>query len=480
MREAAVIFLNGVRREVRGGDAMMMLADWLRGEEGLPGTKVVCAEGDCGACTVLRSFRGSGFDAVNACITTVAQMDGSHLVTVEGLERSGELAPAQEAMMKCHASQCGYCTPGFVMALTAMRERHATPSRTTVANYLTGNLCRCTGYEQILDAGCAMVAPKSHSLAERYRDAASVDVCNQVTSQPLSIVAPSIRFHAPTTLRAALALMASEDGCRVLAGGTDLGVPVNKGAAWAQTLLSLHLIPDLDLVEVGRRRVTVGANATLSCVRRACEGAVPEFARFLNLFASPQIKNTATLAGNVANASPIGDTLPFLFVAGGTLHLARRAPEHGRIERRELSIDQAFSGYRRLALQPGELITHVSFDATRKGETLRLFKVSQRKDLDISAVSAAFAITRVGNRSGEYPVIDGARVAYGGIAATPVRLAQVEDALRGELTPAKVASVASLITHAIAPISDLRGSSAYRRIVAANLFRRFADEVMRG
>ena len=489
MRDAAVIFLNGVRRDVRGRDALRMLAEWLRAEVGLPGTKIVCAEGDCGACTVLRSFRGSSFEVVNACITTVAQMDGSHLVTVEGLEEPGRYAPVQEAMQRCHGSQCGYCTPGFVMALAGMHERTARPTRKAVANALTGNLCRCTGYSQILDAGCAVDGGGAHALRERYLTPQLVEEAERAIEEPLELEAPPARFIAPTTLRGAMAVMATNPSCRIIGGATDLGVVVNKGGEWPATLVSLHLVSELGAVTVGRRRVTVGATATIEATRRACTTASPEFARFLNLFASPQIKSVATLAGNVANASPIGDTLPFLLVQGGVLHLAKRAEHGGAMSRRELPLSDAFVGYRRLALEPGELITHISFDRARERESLRLYKVSMRKDLDISAVSAAFWVThadepaarrRAASTSERYPVIAAARVAYGGVAATPVRLLEVESTLCGELTPAKVDTVAALIQAAIQPISDPRASAAYRRVVATNIFRRFADEVCRG
>ncbi|MSR29235.1 MAG: 2Fe-2S iron-sulfur cluster binding domain-containing protein [Phycisphaerales bacterium] len=489
MRDYSLIYLNGVRREVRGRDALLMLADWLRREEGLPGTKIVCAEGDCGACTVLRSFGGSEFEAVNACITTVAQMDCSHIVSVEAMARNGELAPAQRAMAECHGSQCGYCTPGFVMALSAMLERHESAPAKTVANYLTGNLCRCTGYSQIIDAGCAARASTAHSVSGRFLEPAAVVAVAKAAEEPFQIAAGSTSVYAPTTLRSALALAGSPAPCRVIAGATDLGVQINKGAPWPQILLSLHLVRELNFIRSARRHIEVGACATLAQLRRACGKAAPEFARFLDLFASPQIKNVATLAGNVANASPIGDTLPFLLVAGGAIHVASRALGRGPIARRVIPLTELFAGYRTLAVSHGEIITHISFDQTVAGETLRLFKVSQRRDLDISAVNAAFAVTRSDRPLSRrrsvadacaFPMIASARVAYGGIAATPLRLGAIEEMLVGELTPHKVESIAAQIAGSIAPISDVRGSADYRRVVAANMFRRFARELADG
>jgi xanthine dehydrogenase small subunit len=220
---------------------------------------------------------------------------------------------------------------------------------------------------------------------------------------------------------------------------------------------------------------------TLAEVRRVSENVAPEFARFLNLFASPQIKNVATLVGNIANASPIGDTLPFLLIAGGTVHVAGRPSGKGPIRKRAIAMTDLYLGYKQLALEPGEIITHVSFQRTPSREILRLSKVSQRKDLDISAVSGAFAVTLSAGRRGKAaPCVASARIAYGGVAATPVRMPDAEQALCGVLTPERIESVAQLIAASIAPISDVRGSGAYRRVAAANIFRRFGHEVLGG
>lgn len=465
----------------------MMLAEWLRKEVGLTGTKIVCEEGDCGACTVLRAFapRGSlesaplSFEMMNACIATVGQMDGSHLVTVEGMQCGAELSPAQEAMRTCHASQCGYCTPGFVMAISGMLERHAQADARTAANYLTGNLCRCTGYAPIIEAAVKVRANEKHAVARHYSNAHQIADALQARSQSMRIEHEGATLFAPATLREAVTFAALNPGFTVLGAATDLGVQVNKGKPLSRAILSLHLIDELYESKVSRRGADFGARVTLAQVRRVCESVAPEFARFLNLFASPQIKNVATLVGNIATASPIGDTLPFLLIAGGKVHVASRAGGKGPIRRRAIPITGLYLGYRKLALEAGEIITHVSFDRAKPREVMRLFKVSQRKDLDISAVSGAFSVSLGARRRGKPPTLASARIAYGGIAATPLRMPEVEDALCGELTPERVAAVAQLIAKSIAPISDLRASAAYRRVTAANLFRRFASEVLR-
>lgn len=489
MRDHALLHVNGVAREVRGREAFMMLAEWLRQEIGLPGTKIVCAEGDCGACTVLRAFDPPGassleapFEAMNSCIAIVAQMDGAHLVTVEGMERDGVIAPAQEAMRRCHGSQCGFCTPGFVMALSGMIEQHADEpiDRRMAANHLTGNLCRCTGYEPILEAACSLPRSDAHRVEPRYGTLDRRTRARSAMQVGFEIEHDGLRFAAPVSLAEACAFAATHPGCRVVGAATDLGVPINKGRPMPEALLSLHLVPELHEARVEESRIEVGARVSLSRLRHLCADLAPEFARFLDLFASPQIKNVATLVGNIATGSPIGDTLPFLLVADGRVHVARRGSGEEGLQRRRIPMAELYRGYRQLSLEPGEIITHVSFERTASDRFLRLYKVSQRKDLDISTVSAAFSV-RVDRsvRTGSVSIAE-ARVAFGGVAATPIRLPAVEEAMVGTLDAARVEANARLVAESIRPLSDVRGTAAYRSVVAANLFRRFGQELLDG
>ena len=564
MRDFVLIYLNGVRREIRGREALMMLGDWLRKEAGLTGTKIVCAEGDCGSCTVLRAFPDHAahahvdvgvqdgvkvganvgvivganvgadhatrsapleFEAMNSCIVTVAQMDGSHIVTVEGMQCGDELSPAQVAMKQCHASQCGYCTPGFVMAISAMLEKHgdANGARAHIAsdsgrrenvashggavsaqqidakmaaNYLTGNLCRCTGYAPIVEAALTVRATEKHSVAGRYsKPAAIADALNTATKS-LLIEHDGIKLFAPVSLREAVTFAAQNPGFKVLAAATDMGVQTNKGKPLPRALLSLHLVSELYQAKHSRSGIVVGARVTLAQLRRLCETSAPELASFLNLFGSPQIKNVATLVGNIANASPIGDTLPFLLIADAVVHVASRPGGKGPIHKRNIAFTDLYVGYKKLALTPDEIITHVSFNATDSKELLRLYKVSQRKDMDISAISGAFSFTLAGGakhsnfsndlqsiaarKTKSPPRVVSARIAFGGVAATPIRMPEIEAALVGEFTMEKAQAVAHMIASAITPLSDVRGSAAYRRVTAAKLFMRYASEVLHG
>ena len=543
MRDFVLIYLNGVRREIRGREALMMLADWLRKEAGLTGTKVVCAEGDCGSCTVLRAFpdlaaqpnfKGGAnvgghhathiapleFEAMNSCIATVAQMDGSHIVTVEGMQCGDELSPAQVAMKQCHASQCGYCTPGFVMAISAMLEKHggvngaranvdavakdgvrasATISAQPMdakmaANYLTGNLCRCTGYAPIVQAALTVRATEKHSVAGRYSNTAAITDALNTAKKSLLIEHNGVKLFAPVSLREAVTFAAQNPGFQVLGAATDMGVQTNKGKPLPRVMLSLHLVNELYQAKQSRAGIVVGARVTLAQLRRLCETTAPELASFLNLFGSPQIKNVATLVGNIANASPIGDTLPFLLIADAVVHVASRPGGKGPIHKRNIEFTDLYVGYKKLALTPGEIITHVSFNATDSKELQRLYKVSQRKDMDISAISGAFSLTLSGRakhsnsgndlqsiaarKTKSPPRVVSARIAFGGVAATPIRMPEIEAALVGDFTMEKAQTVAHMIARSITPLSDVRGSAAYRRVTAANLFMRYANEVL--
>lgn len=482
MRDYALIYLNGTRREIRGPEALLMLADWLRKEAGLTGTKIVCAEGDCGACTVLRALPSSEksplkFEAMNSCIATVAQMDGSHIVTVEGIQNGSDLSPVQKAMRECHGSQCGFCTPGFVMALSGALEHHQTLDEKTACNYLTGNLCRCTGYQPIIQAAIQAKAQDSHSVSKRYSKPAGIlDLLNH-RKQSLKLVSEKTLFFAPASLEEALQFVAENSGVRILGAATDIGVQLNKGKALPQFLLSLHLIPSLYEVEQLPDCFTVGARVTLSQLRRKIGKNQTEFARFLDLFASPQIKNVATLVGNIATGSPIGDTLPFLLVSEGEVCVAKWDLKRKAIVQRTVPFEKLYLGYRKLALEVDEVITHVTFRNPAPDQHLRIYKVSQRKDLDISTVSGAFSF-RI-QTSGKQKKIAQAKIALGGVAATPIRLSAIESQLTGkEITPELLSETAVQIGQSVKPLSDLRGTADYRRVLAQNLFKKYSLEVL--
>lgn len=487
-RSTAQFYLNGEFCEVGADQAGLMVSEFLRARRQLTGTKVVCAEGDCGACTVLKltpitagNKKFIRFLPVNSCILTVAQLDGSSLVTIEALTSGSEkLTPVQHCMRSTHASQCGFCTPGFVMALTGLVEKRLLSMDLSkiepkeAMNATTGNLCRCTGYLPIIESATQIEVSKCTPLDARFATRAQLKHLDQIRKRPLTLTHESFTLHAPTSLKMAQGILRSTAGSKILGAGTDLGVVHNKGISPLQQVVSLHLVSELHKIEFiktkGKTRVRVGARATLSELRDALEPREPEFAKFLDLFASPQIKNSATLIGNIANGSPIADTPPFLLTANTVVHV------QGPKAKRSIPFERFFLGYRKTALKAHEWIEAVEFDLTQK-ELFRMYKHSQRKDLDISTVNGAF---RLFFQKG---TIQEARLALGGVAATPVRLKKTEALLKKSSLPLDAVAIQTIVQTAqseIHPISDLRGTSAFRRaLVTGMLFKFFREELSR-
>lgn len=473
-RDFVVLYVNGRRHEVRGDPAWLMLSDYLRYEQRLTGTKVVCAEGDCGACTVLVGRPTSTppwrFVPVNSCVALVAQLDGCHIITIEGVAEDGELHEVQRAVVENHGSQCGFCTPGIVMAMLGHFEHHADApaSAKAVQNHLTGNLCRCTGYQPILDAAEDVSPARLRSVVARHHSPAVAADLTAVRARAVHLDSDLGVFVAPTCAADVVQARASSPSARLIAGNTDLGVLVNKGKLWpagtTRSAISLHLADDLLGVAVVGGAIVVGGAATLTELERAAEGAIPELARLLHVFASPQIKAIGTLAGNVANGSPIGDTLPALLALDAELELL------GPTGVRRVPLSQFYRGYKDMDLGPDELVFRIHIPIPSPASAFRADKVCQRKDLDISFVGAAYRLDLDGG------VIQSARVAYGGVAATAYRLTDVEMALVGvriDDAPA-LERVAGLIEAHVSPRSDVRGSAEARRLLSGNLFRRFA------
>ncbi|MGZ3693432.1 MAG: xanthine dehydrogenase small subunit [Bdellovibrionota bacterium] len=480
MRNAVVFFLNGKRQEISGQMAGMMLADYLRYEKSLTGTKIVCAEGDCGACSVLRYFpysKDPNFYSINSCITTVAQMDGSSLVTVDALAEENKLTPVQKAMKDCHGSQCGFCTPGFVVALTGLVEKKLSAGGATIGeqeakNALTGNLCRCTGYQPIIDAATSIKITENSSVKKRFLLPAQQKELKAICGTGVFFKAPGFSFFAPTSAKEAAVYLRKNKDARLIGAATDLGVQHNKRKIRLQKLLSLHLIPGLYDTKKTGNKFKVGARVTLTELRLALKKDIPEFAHFLDLFASPQIKNVATLIGNIGNASPIADTPPFLLAMNAVLIIA------GGASTRKLALEDFYLGYRKTALKAGEFLLGAEFQIPEKNASFGLYKASQRKDLDISAVNAAFLITWKDKVRGKAKEV---RVALGGVAATPVRLPKTEaHLLREPAVSESFLAAAKILQSEIQPIADLRGSDSFRRIMAESFLEKFFREKVGG
>lgn len=454
MRDHIQLSINGREHRVGGASAFKTLSNYLRYDVCATGTKIVCEEGDCGACTVLvRRSAAEPFAPVNSCIQSLTQLDGMSVVTVEGLRRDGELNAVQQAMVTCHGAQCGYCTPGFVMAMTALFESSDRASDQEIRAGLTGNLCRCTGYEPIIKAALAVDGASEPRLRERYTG--SIEDGGAVR-----IEAGGRIFFAPDTIENATAFKNEHPGCTIVQGGTDVGVWVNKRNFAAPAVLSLSRIAGLDSLMESSGTIYAGGRVTLAAFERFVRDRIPELYRILNVFGAPQIKNAGTLAGNIANASPIADTLPYLFIADAVLELT------GVAGVRRVPIGSFYRGYKMLDLQPDEIITGVEIPSTGS-DLVKLYKVSRRKDLDISAFTAAVRLRMNGER------IDRATVVYGGVGPVVLRLPQTEAFLAGRTATLTTFEEAGRIARGeISPITDVRGSRDYRLQLAENILAR--------
>jgi xanthine dehydrogenase small subunit len=471
MRDYVLLHINGQPHEIRGGAAFGSLSDYLRYGIAQIGTKVVCAEGDCGACTVLLGRARDGaidYRIVNSCIQYVYQLDGAHIVTVEGLRRDEQLTPVQEAMVCNHGSQCGFCTPGFVVAMTSLCERQTNPTSQSVQEGLIGNLCRCTGYLPILLAGVAAKQEGYPKLRDLYPTSQLAPTMQQAAREAVQISAGGKTFFKPTTLEQAAAFKRDHPTAMVIAGGTDLGVRMNKGMIEPSVVMSLSGIAGLDRIEVKDGRVSAGALATWTAWEDFARDQLPELHRMMLLFGSPQIRNAGTIGGNIANASPIADSLPFLYVMEAELELM------GTAGTRRVRIDQFYKGYKQLDLRADELIATVSIPLPRPGDILKLYKVSKRKHMDISSFTAGIWARVEGNS------IQSIRIAYGGVAPVVLRLPKTEAFLVGQsMTEELMHQAGKMAAGEIAPISDVRGSKAYRSRLGENILLKFFHDTAR-
>ncbi|CAN5350084.1 xanthine dehydrogenase small subunit [soil metagenome] len=447
----------------------------LRDDLGRTGTKEGCAEGDCGACTVLIGTPDAEgapcYRPVNACIRFAATIDGCELVTAESLvQADGSLHPVQQAMVDQHASQCGFCTPGFVMSLASLYLEHDSVDRNAVVDGIAGNLCRCTGYRPIIDAGLAMhrypsparwARPRSDADADRSRALEALDDASEL------VLDTGHGFVAPRTREGVDAALAAHHDALLLAGGTDIGLWVTKQMRELPAIVWLGAVDGLDAIEVGDDQLVIGATATLADAYEALARQWPPLHELGARFASPPIRNSGTLGGNVANGSPIGDSMPILLALGASVRLRR----DGRS--RELPLDEFYLGYWRNALTPREWLEAFCVPiGNDPRQRLASYKVSKRIEQDISAVCLGIALS-----VDDAGIVRQARIAYGGMAATPARARACEQAWLGKrFDEAGAIRAASALADDFAPIDDFRASAAYRMNVAGNLLRRFALE----
>jgi xanthine dehydrogenase small subunit len=444
----------------------MTVLDWLRTRAHLSGTKEGCAEGDCGACSIVLGRKVDGslqYQVTNSCLMMLPQIANCAVLTVEGLaEPDGTLHPAQQALVDADATQCGFCTPGFAMAMFAFHHGGEPAEDAIIHEALAGNLCRCTGYRSIVDA-CRRLA---RGPADRSADQAAVTAAALAALPACSDYRHgSQTFLLPRSFDALFAAMEQLPDGLLLAGGTDLGLRVSKDRELLPGVISIASVEDLHAIEITDDALELGGAVTYTEALPHLDRHFPSFGTLVRRIGSRQIRNLGTLAGNLATASPIGDAIPCLIALDATVTLASRAGT------RVLPVETFITGYRETALAAGEVIAAIRIPLLAPGQELATYKVSKRFDQDISTVIGAFRLVRHGGQVREL------RAVYGGMAARVMRARKLEAALPGRpWTPAWLADVEGLLASDFTPISDHRGGAAYRLRAAAGLLRRFQHE----
>jgi xanthine dehydrogenase small subunit len=483
-------FHRGEVVTIDGVATTQTVLNWLRDDARCTGTKEGCAEGDCGACTVVVAELAERAEAVgtvsakativgelslrtvNSCIQFLPTLDGKALLTVEDLKRinGGALHPVQQALVECHGSQCGFCTPGFAMSMAACYERHCeagtTPTRQQLADELSGNLCRCTGYRPILDAGQRMfeLPPArldTKSIATALRDLATAPALHYAAPNPAAPGRAPDHFHAPRTLAEFAALREAKPDARLLAGSTDIGLWVTKQFRDLPELIYIGEVDELKRIEPRDGSLWIGAAASLEDAYSALVARVPSLQDLWLRFASLPIRNAGTMGGNVANGSPIGDSAPALIALGATVVLRRGSRQ------RTMPLEDFYVDYMKNKLEPGEFVEGLDVPLPDAQTQVRGYKLSKRFDCDISAVCAALAITLDGGR------VKTARFAFGGMAAIVKRAAKAEAAVVGQpWSEATARAAMKALSSDFTPLTDMRASAAYRQRAAQNLLLR--------
>jgi xanthine dehydrogenase small subunit len=475
--------LDGKIVEAQGARRTTTVLDYLREQMHRTGTKEGCAEGDCGACVVLvgaLNAAGNGVDYVptNSCMQLLPSLDGKSIKTVESLKRAdGTLHPIQESMVTCFGSQCGFCTPGIVMSLAGLVQTNPTPNRTDINDALSGNLCRCTGYKPIIDA--TLQACQAGAQQLKIEDKADIALLKDIrrTEVPTYnlngdiVVQPVVRtrkgneFVAPATVAEVADYLTNHPNATLLAGSTEIGLQVNKQFTRPDNIVYLGNVGELKTIVAKNGMLHIGAAVSLTQVQNLVADAYPDFAEVLRRFGSPPIRSTATLAGNIANGSPIGDSMPCLLALGASLTLRRGE------KTRQVALENFYTGMKKNVLQVGEFIEAVLLPQPKAGSTFRAHKISKRFDQDISATVCALSYELVGGK------FKNVKIAFNGLAPYPCRAPKLE-AILADNTPAIVTNEAldAAITVSFPARDGLRATWAYRSLVARNLVMQFVEE----
>jgi xanthine dehydrogenase small subunit len=475
--------LDGEVIELSGVDPTRTVLQYLREDLGKLGTKEGCAEGDCGACTVAlvevdSTAKRLQVRAINSCIQFLPTLDGKELITVESLRGSdGGLHPVQQSMVDWHGSQCGFCTPGFIMSLFALYKNNGTPSRREIDDALSGNLCRCTGYRPIIDAANKMFSDYSERqkaggwLAQPHAANAKLggDEKSRIalleslrSDRSLALDMHDRKFFAPQNSDEMARLLGDYPQATILAGGTDVGLWVTKQHKELEVVIYTGRVSELKLQHVSDSHLEIGAAVSLTDAMQLIIEHFPTLEELFLRFASPPIRNAGTLGGNIANGSPIGDTMPALLVMNASLVLRKGD------DRRTLPLNDFYIAYQETALQPGEFVEKILIPLPVDGAQVECYKVSKRFDQDISAVCGAYRLVLNGGKVADI------KIAYGGMAAIPKRAEQCEKTLRGNTwSEALIDDAMNALDKDFTPLSDMRSTAAYRQRICRNLLQRF-------
>jgi xanthine dehydrogenase small subunit len=446
------------------------LLDFLRLERRLTGTKEGCAEGDCGACTVLVG-RLSGedliYEGVNACIRFVGSLNATHVVTVEHLAgRDGTLHPVQQAMVDYHGSQCGFCTPGFIMSLYGLWLSKDNPGRADIEKALQGNLCRCTGYEPIVKAAEAVARARPDAVFDpilKVRDDIRSRLKALRTDATIVVGPEEAQLLVPGTTAALAEIMERSPKATIVAGSTDVGLWVTKQMRPINPVVFINGLETLQTISENADGITIGAGVSYTAAFETLARHYPALGSLINRISGDQVRNMGTIGGNVANGSPIGDSPPPLIALGATVMLRSTAGQ------RTVPLEDYFIEYGRQDRKPGEFVESIFVPALPASDHFAVYKITKRRDEDISALCAAFRVTLDGDNR-----VSAARIAFGGMAGTPKRASTAEAALIGQVWSEETIKAAQLaLEQDYLPLTDWRATAAYRMLTAKNLFTRF-------
>ena len=468
MTQSAVRFLlNNDVVTIENIDPNLTVLQYLRELQFNTGTKEGCASGDCGACTVVLAELDSdnveqlNYKSINSCITFVGNLHGKQLITVEDLKDGAKLHHAQQTLVDNHGTQCGFCTPGFVMSAFALHKHNRTPNRAQVLEALAGNLCRCTGYRSIIEAAItSSESAEEDSFAKHYQETvAKLTEFQQLP--PPSLVANGHHYVAPKNIDELAIELTNEPTSTLVAGGTDLALSVTQNLAVIDKLVYVGNVADLTRIEETDNEIIIGSALPYSEFIETLHHYYPELGEMIERIGSKQVRNNGTLGGNIGNASPIGDMPPALIALGATMTL------HVNGSERTILVEDYFVDYKKTVLKPSEFIKSVQIPKPKAGQSLKLYKISKRIDDDISAVLAAIFIEQQGQD------VSNIRIAFGGMAAIPKRAPAAESVLLGHhLSEELIVKAKLALTGDFQPMSDVRASDKYRMTVAQNLIEK--------